>query len=769
MPIKKNHRPVFERLRREYNIVFADTLASNDWPANHRIVFESIDKLKQFKYSTYATPQDCRDDLDTTPWKGEAKIRARKLTDKVKDCLSRNEATWRFACEPLVFSRLNSEVACKTCRQRVWRSEVEAKLDGDNNAASNLRQRQENRDRCRCPRSSRPDDENERVGLNKLFIDRADDTVIHPLRLARKLPQEQKPDRIYGLRQTRNFEDLLLADLGDGRFLEDRLHKQPHSATEGEAMLFPFLVVEAKAGNASDDWSSIRLQTAFPIYTYLNAQQSIKKATARKSRWATGPLVWFFMSRGEDWRLSLAYQEQSAASRLSSHSRTSTKIIQVWAGCITNRDDALQLFLIVDYLSDWARDIYRPAILIELRILASVNTDVRTVFTDTDIYSSRNILPTLKAEKSIEEQLSNGDVQAGFRKFDCDIRAVRHISPIQSRFLSIFITADNVQTFILSLKKNFRKFLVRRMIKKLSSTTRKPNLFTVNELYAIEKLWTGQSRLSGPYHFREIRFYTVHLVTYYMSASWEQIRDLCVISVAEDAFDILVTESKSKAKRGKARKPAVKVNEDSNASLLTGLARLHAASAQRNLLATASRVSRYVDGTIDPSRGECWFKRGDAVIWEIVNNIYEYQKKGDLEPELPYLHISTSYEMQVVKTKDQDGSKSSLFDISSENPEYEITVPPLSGYLKISGIGGILIWDRAKLCIYVVRRSTQPPNISELSRILKKGDEYHTTRDDGTLNLQISLKDHKIWNIEEPNDLSLHTIAKYCRHERRRF
>ncbi|TRX97607.1 hypothetical protein FHL15_001362 [Xylaria flabelliformis] len=58
---------------------------------------------------------------------------------------------------------------------------------------------------------------------------------------------------IYGLQQTKNFEDLLLEDLGDGRFLEDYLHKQLHSATEGEAVLFPFLVVEAKAGNAPDD------------------------------------------------------------------------------------------------------------------------------------------------------------------------------------------------------------------------------------------------------------------------------------------------------------------------------------------------------------------------------------------------------------------------------------------------------------------------------------------------------------------------------------
>jgi len=106
---------------------------------------------------------------------------------------------------------------------------------------------------------------------------------------------------------------MLLKEIGNDRFLEDELHKQPHSNISGEALLFPFLVVEAKAGNAPDDWSSIRLQTAFPIYTYLNTQQSLRSATAQKSKWKSGPLVWFFMSRGEDWRLCLAYQVPQAS------------------------------------------------------------------------------------------------------------------------------------------------------------------------------------------------------------------------------------------------------------------------------------------------------------------------------------------------------------------------------------------------------------------------------------------------------------------------
>lgn len=47
----------------------------------------------------------------------------------------------------------------KTCRQRVWRSEIEAVLHREDPAAQNLQARQQTRDRCRCPQRSRPDDE----------------------------------------------------------------------------------------------------------------------------------------------------------------------------------------------------------------------------------------------------------------------------------------------------------------------------------------------------------------------------------------------------------------------------------------------------------------------------------------------------------------------------------------------------------------------------------------------------------------------------------
>jgi len=110
---KTTNRPIFERLRKEHNIVFADECPPDQWPDEHREVFEAIEKLKDFKYGTYAVGRLGNSDeaIAATPWKAEAKRQARLLVNKAKDLVSRNEATWRLACEPLVFSRLAAEVA----------------------------------------------------------------------------------------------------------------------------------------------------------------------------------------------------------------------------------------------------------------------------------------------------------------------------------------------------------------------------------------------------------------------------------------------------------------------------------------------------------------------------------------------------------------------------------------------------------------------------------------------------------------------------------
>lgn len=130
--------------------------------------------------------------------------------------------------------------------------------------------------------------------------------MLHSPQLADKLRKGQRPDRVYGLRLTRNLENYLYAQHGEGKLVRDLLPSGPFPE-DGHPILFPFLAIEAKSGKSNYDWHSIKLQTALPIHTFLEAQQSLRRATGNKSKWKAGPLVWFFMNKGEDWRLCAAF------------------------------------------------------------------------------------------------------------------------------------------------------------------------------------------------------------------------------------------------------------------------------------------------------------------------------------------------------------------------------------------------------------------------------------------------------------------------------
>lgn len=108
MPLSKENRRIFERRRREYGIEFIDSLPPKKWPAAHAEVFTAIAEIREYRYSQYAA---IHGEEAGTPWKGQAKRHTRKLVERAQLCVSRNESTWRFACEPLVLGRFSSEVA----------------------------------------------------------------------------------------------------------------------------------------------------------------------------------------------------------------------------------------------------------------------------------------------------------------------------------------------------------------------------------------------------------------------------------------------------------------------------------------------------------------------------------------------------------------------------------------------------------------------------------------------------------------------------------
>lgn len=153
----------------------------------------------------------------------------------------------------------------------------------------------------------------EAVGLNRIFGHREDEPVHHDSTIQKELPSATKPDAIYGLRQTRNIENLLNDTACIHRAEDDHdmlVHEilgDPPLSEDGDPVVFPFLLLEAKSAKSADsDWNSIKLQSAFPVRTLLCTQELLKNMTEPHAKQQADPLVWLLMNRGEDWRVSVA-------------------------------------------------------------------------------------------------------------------------------------------------------------------------------------------------------------------------------------------------------------------------------------------------------------------------------------------------------------------------------------------------------------------------------------------------------------------------------
>lgn len=149
-----------------------------------------------------------------------------------------------------------------------------------------------------------------------LFSDRAEAAIKHKPGLPvksrpGKVQNYESPDRVYGLKETADFQ--LLLDGADKRApvstrsLRDTVEFSPFNS-DGDPLLYPFLILEAKASKG-DDHMEAQMQTAFVIRRLLNLQSDLKRAAGEERQWENGPLVWFICWRAEQWTISAAFIE----------------------------------------------------------------------------------------------------------------------------------------------------------------------------------------------------------------------------------------------------------------------------------------------------------------------------------------------------------------------------------------------------------------------------------------------------------------------------
>lgn len=122
----------------------------------------------------------------------------------------------------------------------------------------------------------------------------------------------------------------------------------------------------------------------------------------------------------------------------------------------------------MDYILDWARDIYRPNILRQLKTLRSANSsnlnDAMTSILDPDVYSIGGEVQAWMETQDIDmlqpEDLLDPNsldvVSVTFEEgpvdfldqFKCSQGLVRDARIIESRLRSLYITRDNVDTLL---------------------------------------------------------------------------------------------------------------------------------------------------------------------------------------------------------------------------------------------------------------------------------------------------------------------------------
>jgi hypothetical protein len=220
-----------------------------------------------------------------------------------------------------------------------------------------------------------------------------------------------------------------------------------------------------------------------------------------------------------------------------------------------SKDSSLQLLLIVDYIFDWARDIYRPSILRQLKSLVTGSTfDQISLTDDSDIISMRrNISNWIQAAPSTVAGL---DFKQDFGEHDIapaldhqsllripipntKLGTLRSAALVESRVEGLFITEQNV-TKLLQLaggEESARQLL--NFLAKWNELL----LLTGDDLDDLEEAWMGRSRFAteSPAPLTSSEFYVLIETKTFINTSWTIVRELTYLAVSKEAFEIIFT------------------------------------------------------------------------------------------------------------------------------------------------------------------------------------------------------------------------------------
>ena len=435
-----------------------------------------------------------------------------------------------------------------------------------------------------------------------------------------------------------------------------------------------------------------------------------------------------------------------------------------------NEDDgALQILLIIDFIFDWARDVYRPTIISQLRTLSGHQGDTLSALADNDVSSLAGDEWTKQIEKwrgSIQypDQTNTED--------DCNIEAwglldsklgpglgvFRPAWVIESVFQCLYVTKHNVKDLLNSIPKGRTPNAL--ATKAESSLSQNYVLISEDVLSTMEEIWTHKARRQETHGISEgEKLFATIIYHTEISSTWEPRRCISCAVFDREALDEL--RSFTKRKGGKAALLDAKEFSRENAvNLLHGLQRLNIEASLAAAIACRRQHLREIAGT--PSSKQC-------PTFEFVdtNSVDTFQPAVLAECEL----ISPIYEWRKFASSPKEPADSYLrFSRHSNSLEDTLATPTVSSYFLDSAPSKnekyILVhqnrgdrrWISNCLCLYQIKPTEGPPSKKELAKALWracKDDIVHSLGGYNNWKAQQKLKpatpgeSQKVWNIIE--------------------
>lgn len=306
-----------------------------------------------------------RSNLEKAPWRLEMVMRVKHLVAVAERRQSHGhrcvETTWSMM-EQDIFKNFRYDSRCSTCHKRLWQPDILPKPI----ELHHRKRSEKSKADCYCDR--------ERIKIRKSHR-------MHDTKSAEYSPgegtglidsYESNRDRIFCLFPSNSLEgyrqrllSTTSSEINVQRLLSE-LEKSQHN-------LFPFLVCVVDLSGDGDTYRTLRYRVAFSLHTAILSQYCLLQA-ADPAQEVLQPLAWCITYEGTSnsrCALFIACLRTATRSTRKGPDRPPIRIMQLWQGELTARNNSLQLLLLLDYIAEWAKAVYSKCVVQCLRLLVA--------------------------------------------------------------------------------------------------------------------------------------------------------------------------------------------------------------------------------------------------------------------------------------------------------------------------------------------------------------------------------------------------------------